>query len=265
MGLVRSHESVDREQHVLARAKREAPRLGVRRRRLAPAHAAHGMPFGHALLGRQARFALVDAQLTPRREGTGRPARAGALRDPGDAAEPPRAKVVRHACHEALRIRMARTDGELRGRGPLADEAGVHDRDAIGHRGDGGQIVGHVDERDVELALQAAHLLEDPRLGHHVEPGGGLVEHQQRRIADQRERERDPLLLAAGELVGEAALERRVVGERNPLQRGRGERAGIALDPVDAADLADLVADPSRRVERRRRILRDVGHQATAQ
>ena len=77
----------------------------------------------------------------------------------------------------------------------------------------------------------AAELVED---GEHVRGGvavqvaGRLVGEQQRRLGDQRPGHRDPLLLAAGELVG---LVLGPVGQPDQVQRGqrpaRGARAAL--------------------------------------
>ncbi len=92
----------------------------------------------------------------------------------------------------------------------LLDPAGVHHRDAVRQRERLGLRVGDEHERDADVALQAdqldLHLLAQLR----VERAERLVEQQQARPVDESARERDPLLLAAGQFVREAA---RLVGE----------------------------------------------------
>jgi hypothetical protein len=102
---------------------------------------------------------------------------------------------------------MARL-GEHGRRRPLFDDAtGVHDRDPVGDLGDDRQVVGHVHHCEPSLAPQPVDLLEHPRLRHDVEPGRRLVEHDERRLADEGDRDRHALLLAPGELVRIAAFE----------------------------------------------------------
>ena len=89
------------------------------------------------------------------------------------------------------------------GRGAdLVDVAGVHDRDAVTHRQRFLLVVGHVDERDPDLALDPLELeLHDlPQL--EVECAERFVEQQRARVVHQRAGQRDALLLAAGELCG---------------------------------------------------------------
>ena len=101
---------------------------------------------------------------------------------------------------------------------------GVHHGDPVDDGGDRRQVVGHVHERDAELALQAPHLREDRRLRDHVEAGRRLVEHDHGRLAGDREGEREALLLASGELVGVAPQER----PRRSAARRAGRRRGCA-------------------------------------
>ena len=77
-------------------------------------------------------------------------------------------------------------------------------------------VVGHVDGRDPELALDRADLVaqRDADLG--VERGQGLVEQQHLRLDGERPRERDPLLLAARQLVRVAVA---AVGQVDQLQQ----------------------------------------------
>ena len=77
----------------------------------------------------------------------------------------------------------------------------------VGHRERLFLVVRHVDERDADLAVNSLqlelHLL--PELD--VESPERLVEEQDRRLVDQGAGERHALLLAAGKLVGPAAVE----------------------------------------------------------
>ena len=110
----------------------------------------------------------------------------------------------------------------------LDHPAGVHDHDPIGHPRDDGEVVRDVDHRHALLVAQPRELGEDPILGQHVEAGGRLVEHRDRRLADARHRDRDTLLLAARELVRVAAAE---AAGRCPARRARGPRAPSRRTP----------------------------------
>ena len=100
--------------------------------------------------------------------------------------------------------RVAREAVDLRRLVELLDAAVVHHRDAVRQRERLGLVVRDVDERDADFLLQVdeleLHLLA--QLG--VERGERLVEQQELRAVDQRARDRDALLLAAGELVRKA-------------------------------------------------------------
>ncbi|MFN7976644.1 MAG: hypothetical protein U0P30_00820 [Vicinamibacterales bacterium] len=72
-----------------------------------------------------------------------------------------------------------------------------------------------------QRAQQVHHELPARR----VERGGGLVGEDDRRIAGQSPRDRDTLLLTAGEVGGQAV---RLVGEAHGAQRVEGRRTGGA-------------------------------------
>src|SRR5581483_4571077 len=61
------------------------------------------------------------------------------------------------------------------------------------------QVVGDVQEQDVPLVPDAEEIGQDPFSQLDVERGERLVEEEQAGIARERPRERDPLLLPAGE------------------------------------------------------------------
>jgi hypothetical protein len=122
----------------------------------------------------------------------------------------------------------------------LLDAAGVQHRHAVGGRVRLLLVVRHVDRGDAELALQVlqlrAHL--DAQLG--VEVGERLVEQEHIRLDHQRARERDALLLTAGELrrppigkrsepdqLEDSAHPARHLGTRNlPALQAEGDIAG---------------------------------------
>ena len=94
---------------------------------------------------------------------------------------------------------IGRAEIDVLRRADLPDAALVDDRDPVGQRERLRLVVGHVDGRDADLALQAlelaAHLLA--QLG--VEVGQRLVEQQEPRLVHDGAGERHALLLAAGQ------------------------------------------------------------------
>jgi hypothetical protein len=144
-------------------------------------------------------------------------------------------------------------------RAGLDDPAGVHHGHPVGEAVDDGEVVGHIDERGPGLARELTKDVEDARLGRHVESGGRLVQDDDERLRRERHRDRDPLLLAAGQLERVPA-EERLVGRQTDARReladdGVGDRG---LRPVDEQRLGDLLSDSVARVQTRTRVLRDV-------
>ena len=78
----------------------------------------------------------------------------------------------------------------------------------------------------VRPSARPVERLLDGALGLHVERAGGLVEDEHGRVAQDRARDRDALLLAAGEAVAALADDGVVaVGQRGDRGRGSGRRA----------------------------------------
>ena len=100
----------------------------------------------------------------------------------------------------------------------LDHAAGIHHRDLVGAAGDDAEIMGDDDHRHVPAALLARQQIEDLRLDGDVERGGRLVGDQQFRLAGQRDRDRDALAHAAGELV---RILRQALLRRGDADRGK--------------------------------------------
>ena len=105
------------------------------------------------------------------------------------------------------------------------------------------------------LFPQPAHHAEDAGLGPHVQGAGGLVEHQHPGLHAERAGDRDPLALAAGQLM-------RVPGRKAGVEPGLGQQGGHPLrdlpprdDPVGQERLTDGGADAHPRVEAVVRVL----------
>ncbi len=160
---------------------------------------------------------------------------------------------------------MNRVAEHLRGRADLDDPPGVHDRDLGDQPADYGEIMAHVHRGNPVRAAEASDGVQDVTLGCDIEPRGGLVEHDQRWPAAERHGQADALLLTAGQLmrIPPEHLRGRVQPGlphdlKNPLGRV------IDRSAVDSQRLPELRSHPQRGVERRRRILGDVGDPGAA-
>ena len=100
---------------------------------------------------------------------------------PGMPCSLPRHEVIRDRRDQPSRIRVPRVREQLGRRAFLDHPARVHHRDAVGDRRDDGQVVGDVDDAEPALCAEAVDLVEDARLGHHVEARRRLVHHYRRR------------------------------------------------------------------------------------
>ena len=117
----------------------------------------------------------------------------------------------------------------------------VHDPDAVGHRKGLLLIVRDQHRRDAELALHladgAAQLLAD--LG--VERTEGLIEQQHLGLVRQRARDRDALLLAAGELRRQPLIES--LERHQPQQLLAALAAGAGAHAAHAQGELDVLGD----------------------
>ena len=131
---------------------------------------------------------------------------------------------------------------DLDGRADLLDPAVVHHRDPVAHRQRLLLVVGDVDEGDADLALDPLQLELQALAQLQVEGAERLVEEQHLRQVDQRPGERDPLLLAAGELRGAAVR----LGAR-----GRPARARPRPGPRSRPSAPSCASARRRRCRRR--------------
>ena len=124
---------------------------------------------------------------------------------------------------EARHERRVGTLVDVFGRSDLLDAPGVHDDDAIGHGHRLDLIVRDIDRRVVEFVVQPADFEAHVAAQIGVEIGQWLIQQQNVGLRRQRPRERDPLLLAAGQFGGIA------LGLRPKLRRvEQRRRCGIA-------------------------------------
>ena len=107
------------------------------------------------------------------------------------------------------KIDLAEELGDEPARGALVDFlrrrdlqqfAMIEDRDPRRQRQRFALVVGDEDERRSEVLMQALHLVLHPPAQMLVQRRERLVEQKNRRLEDERARQRDPLLLAARQL-----------------------------------------------------------------
>ncbi len=184
----------------------------------------------------------------------------------GDLLEPPALGChLRDRPQQAGRVRMARVSEQRRSRCMLDDVAAVHDRHVIGDGGDHSQIVRDVNERCTAFPLEGSNGVENAVLNLHVEAGGRLVQHDDVGIDSEGKGEGDALDLAAAELMRIAAKHGLVRWQLDLVQIGGDALpSSIPAEAVDEQRFHKLVADRHRRIERRGRVLADIGRQSRA-
>ena len=156
---------------------------------------------------------------------------------------------------------------DLRGRAVLEDAAAVEERDAVGDLAGEAHLVGGDQHRHaavLELADHVEHLAD--QLG--VEGRGDLVEQQQLGLHGQRPHDRDPLLLAARELVGVARRacrpDRSGRAARRPARSapptgGRSTRRGPSVTFSSTVRCGNRLNDWNTMPSRRRSVLVEPG------
>ena len=135
---------------------------------------------------------------------------------------------VRHA-DEARDELGARVLVDLGGRPDLLDAAAVEDREPVAHRQRLVLVVGHVDERDPDLALDSLqldlHLLAELQ----VERAERLVEQEHLRSVDERAGERDALAAARELARPPPAVARQLDGRERLVDPRRRSARGTRL------------------------------------
>src|SRR5207245_9665083 len=120
------------------------------------------------------------------------------------------------------------------------DVTAIHDGDLIAQELRLLHVVGRQDD-GLAARLDRLHQLPEITSRLRIESGGGLIEEQHRRIVDERDREQQPLLLAAGELAG--------VAPRELLQGAQADEL-IDFEPVGVEP-----AEPRERLARGETVL----------
>jgi hypothetical protein len=98
---------------------------------------------------------------------------------------------------------------------------------AAAARGHGG-IVGDEDEGGTALAVQVEHEADDRVAGRGIEAARGFVREQQRRFRHEGTRQGDPLLLAAGQVLGVVA---QAAAQAHAAEHRLGLRARVRIVP----------------------------------
>ena len=157
-------------------------------------------------------------------------------------------EIHRRRAHERGNEEVARPIVELLGRGELLQPAVAKHGHAIAHRHRLGLVVGDVERRHAEPALDAKHLAAHLHAQLCVEIGQRLVHQEDGRLTDERPSHRHALTLPAGELARTAVQH---FGE--PENRGGLAHPTVALGLCDAAHRErepDVVVGRQMRIQR---------------
>ena len=162
---------------------------------------------------------------------------------------------------------MQRLPEDASRRSLLGEARRVHHVHAVGVARDDAEVVRDHDHRDVELARQLLHEMQDLRLDGDVEGGGRLVGDDELGIAREPDGDHHALAHAARELVRVLSEPPRGIGDADHLQELDGARPRLVLAHplVDEKRLHDLQPDGQHRVERGHRLLEDHRDVAAAQ
>src|SRR6266508_977357 len=139
--------------------------------------------------------------------------------------------VLEDLAEEVLGPVVARVGEELLGRALLDDLPVGHEEHSVGRRAGEAHLVGH-DDHGHALLGEVDHDVEDLLDHLRVERGGRLVEEHHLGVHREGARDRDALLLAAGELGGVLV---HLLGDPDPLEQLLG--ALLSIGSLLATDL----------------------------
>ena len=174
----------------------------------------------------------------------------------------PAASTSASAISKLITLGRVAAPAEVVGRAPGDDPAGGDHRDPVGELLGLVHVVGGQQDGLAEVAEALDHL-PGGAAGGGVEAGGRLVEEEQLGVADERDRDVEPPLLAAGQapgaligLLGESdELDRLVDRSRGPVVAGvHLERLAHGQQRLHPAFLEDEADPPAPIASRRRRI-----------
>jgi len=109
---------------------------------------------------------------------------------------------ARDTSQKAFAVWVTRLAKEIAGPSHFNELTGIHDTYAIAHACHYAQVVRDVNHRDTEFFPYLQQKVENGRFHRDVEACRRLIEDQEVRLAEQRQRDHYPLLLSATQLVG---------------------------------------------------------------
>ena len=249
------------------RLVRRRGREGARRRRVRGVAAGRRQPvlLGHqaahvaATVRQQRRVGLLAGVLGVRAAGREQAARvvAGQVRRAaGDVADLDLGRTrVGVRAEQTPAVRVPGVAEHQPGWAVLDDLAAVHHHDPVGHLQHRPDVVADEQHGEPQLGAQRAQPVEDVPLHHDVQAGGRLVEQHQLGPQGERQRQRHPLLHAAGQLVRIGAQHPR--RQRHHLQERDRPVVHVLPHLVRGERVGELRLHPDHRVERVHAALED--------
>jgi hypothetical protein len=161
---------------------------------------------------------------------------------------------------------MLRRGEDLRGRAKFNDLAGVENKDAVGEAVEKEGIVRDQEKGKAESIADLAEKLKDFALGGGIERGRRFVGDEESGLASDSLHDEDALTLAAAEFVRIRTGDTWSVVVENGCENLRGlvAQSGTRQRAVGGENVADLLADAKRGVQRRGRLLKDEANAGAA-
>ena len=152
-------------------------------------------------------------------------------------------------------------------RWPLLDDfAAIHDKDARGKTRHDAEVVGDEDHGHAEAFFQRGKQLHDLRLDGDIERGGRFVGNKDVGLTGQRHGDHDALLHAAAQLMRVIVHALGRIDDADRIEPAHHLGIDIGdIGTVQTHGLGNLAAHGVNRIERRARILENVGDLAAAQ
>ncbi len=173
---------------------------------------------------------------------------------------------TRHSGNQRLGVLMGRRAQHLSRRATFDHPALIHDRHPIRRAGNDAHVMGDQDHTDISLVHKVADQLQNLRLDRHVQGGCRLVGDDHIRLGTKCQRDHHTLAHPARHLVRIVVNTGLGTGDPHIFQKLDGTAARFSLaDPVMRQDrLGQLLPDAVKRMQRRQRILKDIGHPVPA-
>ena len=149
------------------------------------------------------------------------------------------------------RVRVLRRGEDGLGYAFLDKLAALKDIDVVADSGDDGKVVGDEEKRKAALFAEVAEKAQNARLNGDVKGGDWFVANEERWPQRERPRDADALALSATELVGKARFHFRRKADL------REKSVHVDINPMDAPDLGNCIANTLPRIQRADGILED--------